>query len=116
MIIDIYNYVHCFNKIFKYSLIKNNYFKITDMCEGEKVKLKVRAYKKKKGKTIYGRFSKALIYTENTLLYYTKNDKLVKKGCYVSGLNGYHKNCEQQAFTLQNEYRKKVGVKQLEWS
>lgn len=86
------------------------------MCEGEKVKLKVRAYKKKKGKTIYGRFSKALIYTENTLLYYTKNDKLVKKGCYVSGLNGYHKNCEQQAFTLQNEYRKKVGVKQLEWS
>ncbi|MFQ9213075.1 MAG: CAP domain-containing protein [Eubacterium ventriosum] len=113
---QVYRYDYYLKKWNRVLTTKNNYFKITDTCEGEKLKLKVRAYKKKKGKTIYGRFSKALIYTENTLLYYTKNDKLVKKGCYVSGLNGYHKNCEQQAFTLQNEYRKKVGVKQLEWS
>lgn len=72
------------------------------MCEGEKVKFKVRAYKKKK--TIYGFFSKPLAYTEKTYLHYMLNDKVIKKGNYVSGKNGYHLSCAQQAFMLQNEY------------
>ena len=72
--------------------------------------------KKKKGKKIYGKFSKSLTYTEKSNLYYTKNNKLIKKGCYASGVNGYHKYCDQQAFMLQNDYRKKASVVKLEWS
>ena len=113
---QVYRYDYFLKKWNKILTTKKTYFKITDMCEGEKVKLKVRAYKTKKGKKIYGSFSKPLTYTEKNLLYYTKNDKLVKKGCYASGVDGYHKYCEQQAFYLQNEYRKKAGVKQLVWS
>lgn len=86
------------------------------MCEGEKVKLKVRAYKKKNKKTIYGDFSKVLTYTEKIYLHYMLNDKVIKKGSYVSGKSGYHLSCDQQAFMLQNEYRKKAGVVKLGWS
>ena len=113
---QVYRYDYFLKKWNKILTTKKTSFKITDMCEGEKVKLKVRAYKTKKGKKIYGSFSKPLTYTEKNLLYYIKNDKLVKKGCYASGVDGYHKYCEQQAFSLQNEYRKKAGVKQLVWS
>lgn len=113
---QIYRYDYYAKKWNKILTTKNTSFKITDMCEGEKVKLKVRAYKKKKGKKIYGKFSKSLTYTEKSELYYTKNDKLIKKGCYASGVNGYHKYCDQQAFMLQNDYRKKANVVKLEWS
>lgn len=113
---QVFRYNYFSKKWEKILTIKKNTFKITDMCEGEKVKLKVRAYRKKKKKTIYGAFSKSLAYTEKTYLHYMLNDKVIKKGNYVSGKNGYHLSCDQQAFMLQNEYRKKAGVVQLGWS
>lgn len=113
---QVFRYNYFTKKWEKILTTKKNSFKITDMCEGEKVKIKVRAYKKKKKKTIYGTFSKTLTYTETTYLHYMLNDKVIKKGNYVSGKNGYHLNCEQQAFMLQNDYRKKAGVVKLGWS
>lgn len=113
---QVFRYNYFSKKWEKILTTKKNSFKITDMCEGEKVKLKVRAYRKKKKKMIYGTFSKTLTYTENTYLQYMFNDKIIKKGSYVSGKNGYHLNCDQQAFMLQNEYRKKAGVTRLGWS
>lgn len=113
---QVFRYNYFTKKWEKILTTKKNSFKITDMCEGEKVKIKVRAYKKKKKKTIHGAFSKTLKYTETTYLHYMLNDKVIKKGNYVSGKNGYHLSCDQQAFLLQNEYRKKAGVVKLGWS
>lgn len=113
---QVFRYNYFTKKWEKVLTIKKNSFKITDMCEGEKVKLKVRAYRKKNKKTIYGAFSKTLTYAETTYLHYMLNDKVIKKGNYVSGKNGYHISCDQQAFLLQNEYRKKAGIVQLGWS
>lgn len=113
---QVFRYNYFTKKWEKVLTTKKNSFKITDMCEGEKVKIKLRAYRKKKKKKIYGAFSKTLTYTETTYLHYMLNDKVIKKGNYVSGKNGYHISCDQQAFLLQNEYRKKAGVVQLGWS
>ena len=113
---QVFRYNYFSKKWEKILATKKNSFKITDMCEGEKVKLKVRAYKKKNKKTIYGDFSKVLTYTEKIYLHYMLNDKVIKKGSYVSGKSGYHLSCDQQAFMLQNEYRKKAGVVKLGWS
>lgn len=109
-----YNYFS--KKWEKIKTTKKTSIKITDMCDGEKVKLKVRAYKKKNGKKVYGRYSKVLSYTEKQRLYYCLNDKVIRKNSYVSGKGGYHISCDQQAFMLQNEYRKKAGANNLEWS
>lgn len=113
---QVFRYNYFTKKWEKILTTKKNTFKITDMCEGEKVKVRVRAYRKKKKKTIYGAFSKSLAYTEMTYLHYMLNDKVIRKGSYVSGRNGYHLYCDQQAFMLQNEYRKKAGVVKLGWS
>lgn len=113
---QVFRYNYFSKKWEKVLTTKKNAFKITDMCEGEKVKFKVRAYKKKKKKTVYGTFSKTIAYTEKIYLHYMLNDKVIKKGSYVSGKSGYHLSCDQQAFQLQNEYRKKAGVVKLGWS
>ena len=113
---EISRYNYFLKKWEKIKTTKKTSIKITDMCDGEKVKLKVRAYKKKKGKKVYGRYSKILSYTEKQRLYYCLNDKVITKNSYVSGKDGYHLNAEQQAFMVQNQYRKKAGVTQLEWS
>ena len=113
---QVFRYNYFTKKWEKILTTKKNTFKITDMCEGEKVKVRVRAYRKKKKKTIYGAFSKSLAYTEMTYLHYMLNDKVIRKGSYVSGRNGYHLYCDQQAFMLQNKYRKKAGVVKLGWS
>lgn len=113
---QVFRYNYFSKKWEKILTTKKNFFKITDMCEGEKVRLKVRAYRKKKKKTIYGAFSKPLTYMETTYLQYMFNDKIIKKGSYASGKKGYHLSCDQQAFMLQNEYREKAGVMKLGWS
>lgn len=113
---QVFRYNYFSKKWEKILTTKKNSFKITDMCEGEKVRIKVRAYKKKNKKIKYGTFSKPITYTEKIYLHYMLNDKVIKKGSYVSGKNGYHLSCDQQAFQLQNEYRRKAGVINLGWS
>lgn len=93
----------------KIKTTKKNFFTLTNRFEGEKVKIKIRSYKKSKDKIVYGKYSKV------------KSIK-IKDGLYTRTSWGKTKNpftdrvASENAFLLQNKYRKAAGVKEIEWS
>lgn len=105
---EVYRYENakgCWTKI---KTVKKPTYTLTNMLEGEKVKIKVRAYKKTKNGNEYGKYSDVLSFT--TMNMYTKKYKNGKTKGF------YSKWASEDAFVLQNKLRTKAGVNQLKWS
>lgn len=105
---EVYRYENakgCWTKI---KTVKKPTYTLTNMLEGEKVKIKVRAYKKTKNGNEYGKYSDVLSFTTKNM--YTKKYKNGKTKGF------YSKWASEDAFVLQNKLRTKVGVNQLKWS
>lgn len=84
-------------------------YTITNLMRGENVKIRIRAYKGSGKKKVYGKWSKTL--------------KFTTKGAYTKLYNGgidtktfISKWAAEDAFVIQNQYRKEAGVSQLTWS
>lgn len=105
---EVYRYENakgCWTKI---KTVKKPTYTLTNMLEGEKVKIKVRAYKKTKNGNEYGKYSDVLSFTTKNM--YTKKYKNGKTKGF------YSKWASEDAFVLQNKLRTKAGVNQLKWS
>lgn len=105
---EVYRYENakgCWTKI---KTVKKPTYTLTNMLEGEKVKIKVRAYKKTKNGNEYGKYSDVLSFTTKNM--YTKEYKNGKTKGF------YSKWASEDAFVLQNKLRTKAGVNQLKWS
>lgn len=105
---EVYRYENakgCWTKI---KTVKKTTYTLTNMLEGENVKIRIRAYKKSGGGNEYGKYS-------DTLSFKTKNmyTKKYKNG-RTKGF--YSKWASEDAFVLQNKLRTKAGVNQLKWS
>lgn len=109
---EIYRYENAAKKWTKIKTIKKNKKKpsytLTDMLKGENVKIKVRAYKNTKSGKVYGEYSKVLKFKTKHL--YTKVYKNARQKSF------YSKWASQDAFVIQNKYRKTAGVEPLIWS
>lgn len=105
---EVYRYENakgCWTKI---KTVKKTTYTLTNMLEGEKVKIRVRAYKKTKSGNEYGKYSGVLSFKTKDM--YTK----IYKNAKTKGF--YSKWASEDAFVLQNKLRTKVGVNQLKWS
>lgn len=105
---EVYRYENakgCWTKI---KTVKKPTYTLTNMLEGEKVKIKVRAYKKTKNGNEYGKYSDVLSFTTKNM--YTKKYKNGRTKGF------YSKWASEDAFVLQNKLRTKAGVNQLKWS
>ena len=105
---EVYRYENakeCWTKI---KTTKKTSYTLTNMLEGENVKIRIRAYKKSGSGNEYGKYS-------DTLSFKTKNmyTKIYKNG-KTKGF--YSKWASEDAFVLQNKLRTKAGVNQLKWS
>lgn len=109
---EIYRYENAAKKWTKIKTINRNKKKpsytLTDMLKGENVKIRVRAYKNTKSGKVFGEYSKVLKFKTKHL--YTK---IYKNARYKSF---YSKWASQDAFVIQNKYRKAAGVEPLIWS
>lgn len=93
----------------KIKTTKKNYFTLTNCFQGEKVKIKIRAYKKIDGNNVYGQFSKVKsIKIKKALYSRTKWGKIKKP--FTDRI------ASENAFELQNKYRKSAGAERIEWS
>ena len=105
---EVYRYENakgCWTKI---KTVKKTTYTLTNMLEGEKVKIRVRAYKKTKSGNEYGKYSGVLSFKTKDM--YTK----IYKNAKTKGF--YSKWASEDAFVLQNKLRTKAGVNQLKWS
>ena len=105
---EVYRYENakgCWTKI---KTVKKPTYTLTNMLEGEKVKIRVRAYKKTKSGNEYGKYSGVLSFKTKDM--YTK----IYKNAKTKGF--YSKWASEDAFVLQNKLRTKAGVNQLKWS
>ena len=105
---EVYRYENakgCWTKI---KTVKKPTYTLTNMLEGEKVKIRVRAYKKTKSGNEYGKYSGVLSFKTKRI--YTK----VYNNAKTKGF--YSKWASEDAFVLQNKLRTKAGVNQLKWS
>ena len=105
---EVYRYENakgCWTKI---KTVKKPTYTLTNMLEGEKVKIKVRAYKKTKNGNEYGKYSDVLSFTTKNM--YTK----IYKNGKTKGF--FNKWASEDAFVIQNDMRVKVGAKPLKWS
>lgn len=105
---EVYRYENakgCWTKI---KTGKKPTYTLTNMLEGEKVKIKVRAYKKTKNGNEYGKYSDVLSFTTKNM--YTKIYKNGKTKGFFS------KWASEDAFVIQNDMRVKAGAKPLKWS
>lgn len=105
---EVYRYENakgCWTKI---KTVKKPTYTLTNMLEGEKVKIRVRAYKKTKSGNEYGKYSDVLSFTTKNM--YTKIYKNGKTKGFFS------KWASEDAFVIQNDMRVKVGAKPLKWS
>ena len=93
----------------KIKTTKKNYFTLTNCFQGEKVKIRIRAYKKINGNNVYGQFSKVKsVKIKNELHPRTKWGKVKKPFT--------DRVASENAFELQNKYRKSAGAEKIEWS
>ena len=105
---EVYRYENakgCWTKI---KTVKKPTYTLTNMLEGEKVKIRVRAYRKTKNGNEYGKYSGVLSFKTKDM--YTKRYKNAKTK------NFYSKFGSEDAFVYQNKLRKKEGVIPLKWS
>lgn len=105
---EVYRYENakgCWTKI---KTVKKTTYTLTNMLEGENVKIRIRAYKKSGGGNEYGKYSDTLSFKTKKM--YTK----IYKNEKIKGF--YSKWASEDAFVLQNKLRTKAGVNQLKWS
>lgn len=105
---EVYRYENakgCWTKI---KTVKKTTYTLTNMLEGENVKIRIRAYKKSGGGNEYGKYSDTLSFKTKKM--YTK----IYKNGKTKGF--YSKWASEDAFVLQNKLRTKAGVNQLKWS
>lgn len=105
---EVYRYENakgCWTKI---KTVKKTTYTLTNMLEGEKVKIRVRAYKKTKSGNEYGKYSGVLSFKTRDM--YTKTYKNGKTKGF------YSKWASEDAFVIQNNMRVKAGAKPLRWS
>lgn len=105
---EVYRYENakgCWTKI---KTVKKPTYTLTNMLEGENVKIRIRAYKKSGGGNEYGKYSDILSFKTKKM--YTKKYKNGKTKGF------YSKWASEDAFVLQNKLRTKAGVNQLKWS
>lgn len=105
---EVYRYENakeCWKKI---KTTKKTSYTLTNMLEGEKVKIRVRAYKKTKSGNEYGKYSGVLSFKTRDM--YTKTYKNGKTKGF------YSKWASEDAFVIQNNMRVKAGAKPLRWS
>lgn len=105
---EVYRYENakgCWTKI---KTVKKTTYTLTNMLEGEKVKIRVRAYKKTKSGNEYGKYSGVLSFKTKDM--YTKTYKNGKTKGF------YSKWASEDAFVIQNDMRVKAGAKPLKWS
>lgn len=95
----------CWTKI---RTTKKNSFTLTGLLSGSHVNLKVRAYKKVTSGKEYGKYSKVYKFAVKTTYY--------KKKLGGDYKNFYDKYASEEAFVIQNKYRKAAGVPELEWN
>ena len=85
------------------------YYTFTNLLEKDKFKIRVRAYQRHGGKRVYGDWSeKKTIHVKGIRTKIGTNDTFKKKF-----MDRY---AAEQAFVLQNKYRRKKGVSNLKWS
>lgn len=105
---EVYRYENakgCWTKI---KTVKKPTYTLTDMLEGEKVKIRVRAYKKTKSGNEYGKYSGVLSFKTKDM--YTKIYKNAKAKGFISKFGS------EDAFVYQNKLRKKEGANPLKWN
>lgn len=105
---EVYRYENakeCWKKI---KTTKKTSYTLTNMLEGENVKIRIRAYKKSGSGNEYGKYSDTLSFKTKNM--YTKKYKNGKTKGF------YSKWASEDAFVLQNKLRTKAGVNQLKWS
>ena len=105
---EVYRYENakgCWTKI---KTVKKTTYTLTNMLEGENVKIRIRAYKKSGGGNEYGKYSDTLSFKTKKM--YTKKYKNGKTKGF------YSKWASEDAFVLQNKLRTKACVNQLKWS
>ena len=105
---EVYRYENakgCWTKI---KTVKKPTYTLTNMLEGEKVKIRVRAYRKTKNGNEYGKYSGVLSFKTKDM--YTKTYKNGKTKGF------YSKWASEDAFVIQNDMRVKAGAKPLRWS
>ena len=105
---EVYRYENakgCWTKI---KTVKKPTYTLTNMLEGEKVKIRVRAYKKTKSGNEYGKYSGVLSFRTKRIYTKVYNNAKTK--------NFYSKFSSEDAFVYQNKLRKKEGVAPLKWS
>ena len=110
---EIYRYENAAKRWTKIKTIKKNKSKIpsytlTNMLKGENVKIKIRAYKNTKSGKEYGTYSSILKFKTKQM--YTKIYKNAKTKSF------YSKWASEDAFVIQNQYRKAAGISVLKWS
>lgn len=106
---EIYVYGVASKKWRKVKSTKSTSYVFTNLLWKDKVKFKVRAYKKVNNEKIYGKWSKSkTIKAPETMTRITNGGHAKQKY--------YDRYAAEQAFQLQNEYRKKVGEKPIVWS
>ena len=106
---EIYVYGVASKKWRKVKSTKSTSYVFTNLLWKDKVKFKVRAYKKVNNEKIYGKWSKSkTIKAPETMTKITNGGHAKQKY--------YDRYAAEQAFQLQNEYRKKVGEKPIVWS
>lgn len=105
---EVYRYENakkCWTKI---KTTKKTSYTLTNMLEGENVKIRIRAYKKSGSGNEYGKYSDTLSFKTKKM--YTKKYKNGKSK------NFYAKFGSEDAFVYQNKLRKKEGASLLKWS
>ncbi len=112
----VYRYDDLLNEWNKVLTTKNNSFIISSLLQDETFTIKICAYKKGSNGKVYGDYSKEFKYKENTSISLRNKKKLMTKGCYAEGKDGYCEYASKQAFIIQNQYRTEKGITPLVWS
>lgn len=106
---EIYTYGVATQKWTKKKDTKKTKYTFTHLAEKTKVKFKIRAYKKVNGKKVYGAWSSAKTIKSPKLLM-----KIKKNAQHDAKF--YERYAAEQAFVIQNQYRKEKGIPELKWS
>lgn len=105
---EVYRYENAKECWAKIKTTKKTSYTLTNMLEGENVKIRIRAYKKSGSGNEYGKYSDTLSFKTKKM--YTKKYKNGRTKGF------YSKWASEDAFVLQNKLRTKAGVNQLKWS
>lgn len=112
----VFRYDDLLNEWNKVLTTKTNSFIISSLLQDETFTIKICAYKKDVNGKVYGDYSKEFKYKENTSISLRNKKKIMTKGCYAEGKDGYCEYASKQAFMIQNQYRVEKGIAPIIWS